>query len=142
MPVQIFEATTHHAQAITQLLMQMGHPGELESVTDRITANQLPGYKIFVAAVNQKIAGVLVTHTYTYLHAAGLFGRIMTFCVDEAVRGTGVGTQLLTHAEKYLASEGCVKVELNCNNRRLETHQYYKNRGYDQTSLHFVKKLL
>jgi GNAT superfamily N-acetyltransferase len=142
MKAQILEATNLHAEAITQLLNQMGYPDTVEAVAPRIEENQRPGYKIFVAEIDQRTVGFISVHTYTYLHAAGLIGRIMTFCVDETIRGSGIGTQLLTHAEHYLANQGCVKVELNCNNRRTETHQFYKQRGYSQTSLHFVKKLI
>ena len=141
MPIQIIEANSTHSEPITRLLTQMGYPDSVKAVAQRIKENQRTDYKIFVAEINQLIAGVIVTHTYTYLHATGLVGRIMTFCVDENIRGTGVGTQLLTYAENYLASLKCVKVELNCNNRRTETHQFYRQRGYEQTSLHFVKKL-
>jgi GNAT superfamily N-acetyltransferase len=141
MNVQILEATTLHAESITQLLIQMGYPDSVEAVAQRIEENQRPGYKIFVAEVEQCVVGFISVHTYTYLHAAGLIGRVMTFCVDETTRGSGIGTQLLTYAEHYLANQGCIKVELNCNNRRTETHHFYKQRGYTQTSLHFIKKL-
>jgi len=140
MSIQIKEADRTHAGAIAQLLFQMGYPDSIEAVAKRIEENQRPDYKVFVAELNQQVVGVIVTHTYTYLHAAGLIGRIMTFCVDENIRGSGVGTKLLTFAEDYLASLKCIKVELNCNNRRTYTHQFYKQRGYEQTSLHFVKK--
>lgn len=142
MCVEIFEATALHAAAITQLLLQLGYPDNANAVAHRIEENQQPGYKIFVAVVNQKVVGVIAVHTYTYLHTPGLIGRIMTFCVEEAIRGTGIGTQLLNHAEKYLTEQRCVKIELNSNNKRTETHLFYKQRGYDQTSLHFVKKLI
>lgn len=141
MSILIIEANRNHAEAIAQLLIQMGYPDSVEAIAERIEENQRPGYKIFVAELNLRIVGVIVTHTYTYLHAPGLIGRIMTFCVDESIRGTGIGKQLLAHAEKYLARLKCVKVELNCNNRRTDTHRFYKQRGYEQTSLHFVKKL-
>ena len=141
MRVEIFEATALHAEAITQLLLQLGYPDNTAAVVHRIEENQRPDCKIFVAAVNQQVAGVIAVHTYTYLHTSGQIGRIMTFCVDESLRGSGIGTQLLTHAEKYLAEKNCIKVELNSNNRRTETHLFYKQRGYEQTSLHFVKKL-
>jgi PhnO protein len=141
MKAQILQATTLHAEAITQLLIQMGYPDTVEAVAQRIEENQRPDYKIFVAEFEKQIVGFISVHTYTYLHAAGLIGRIMTFCVDESTRGTGIGTLLLTHAETYLANQGCVKVELNCNNRRTDTHRFYEQRGYTQTSLHFVKKV-
>ena len=140
MSILITEANRTHAEAITQLLVQMGYPDSVEAVAKRIEENQRPDYKIFVAELTQQVVGVIVTHTYTYLHAAGLVGRIMTFCVDENVRSSGVGTKLLTFAEDYLASLRCIKVKLNCNNRRTDTHRFYKQRGYEQTSLHFVKK--
>lgn len=142
MNAQILEATTRHASSITRLLNQLGYPDEVETVAQRIEENQRPGYKIFVAEVDQQIAGFIAVHTYTYLHTGGLIGRIMSFCVDETVRGTGIGTQLLHYAEQYLTDQHCVKIELNSNNRRTETHRFYKQRGYTQTSLHFVKKLI
>lgn len=141
MHVQIFEATSHHAAPITGLLLQMGYPDEVESVTKRIEENQREGYKIFIAEANHKTTGFIAVHTYTQLHVSGLVGRIMTFCVDETLQGQGIGTQLLKRAEEFLKEQRCVKIELNCNNRRTEAHQFYSKNGYQQTSLHFVKKL-
>gem|GEM_PF-7053314 len=86
------------------------NPDNTAAVVHRIEENQRPDYKIFVAAVNQQVAGVIAVHTYTYLHTPGQ-SRIMTFCVDESLRGSGIGTQLLTHAEKYLAEKNCIKVD-------------------------------
>lgn len=141
MPVQIFEATSHHAGAITRLLLQLGYADEVESIAKRMEENQRTGYKIFVAEFSQQIAGFIALHTYTQLHISGLVGRVMTFCVDETLQGQGIGSQLLQQAEAYFNDQQCVKIELNCNKRRTEAHKFYAKHGYQQTSLHFVKKL-
>lgn len=142
MTVQIFEATTKQAEAITRLLLQLGYPYEIKAVAKRIEENQRPGYRIFVAEVNLQIVGVIALHTYTQLHIDGLVGRIMTFCVDDASQGQGIGSMLLKYAEAYFTNQKCVKIELNSNSRRTKSHQFYLKNGYQQTSLHFVKKLV
>lgn len=71
MQIQIIEANRNHAEAIAQLLLQMGYPDSVEAIAERIEKNQRPEYKIFVAELNLRIVGVIVTHTYTYLHALG-----------------------------------------------------------------------
>jgi GNAT superfamily N-acetyltransferase len=68
-------------------------------------------------------------------------GHIIAFCVDGAHRGVGFGSQLLKDAEDLFRNTNCLKIELTSNLRRKESHEYYLRKGYQQTSLHFVKYL-
>lgn len=141
MKVNIREAATNDARALTNLLMQLGYTAFESDVVQRIQAHHQPGYKIFVAETDGHIVGFIALHIAFMLHHTKPIARITSFCVDESLRGVGVGSALLARAESYFRQTDCIKVEVTSNNRREATHQYYLQRGYSQTSQHFVKLL-
>ncbi|MBN8653897.1 MAG: GNAT family N-acetyltransferase [Cytophagales bacterium] len=140
MSIQITEADRTHAGVIASLLTQLGYTDSITAVEHRIEMHERPGYKIFVAT-DQTVVGFIAIMIYQNLHISGSIGRITAFCVDELQRGKGIGTQLLHHAETFLKAQNCSKIELTSNNRRTESHVYYRNHGYEQTNQHFVKRL-
>lgn len=68
-------------------------------------------------------------------------GYIYNFGVDEACRGRGIGTKLLTATEEYLRQKGVEAVDLNvfCFNRRALS--FYKKCGYDEIDVNLRKVL-
>jgi GNAT superfamily N-acetyltransferase len=139
--ISIQEASLADAPAISRLLAQLGYPATLEEANRRISAYQLPGYKLLVAKENDYTAGFIALHQYQPLHREKPYGKIVAFCVDDRVRGTGIGSLLLTAAEDFFAKAGCVKIEVSSNRRRKETHDFYLHRGYEETSRYFVKMI-
>jgi len=139
MDIHILEATTHHALALTDLLKQLGYAADEAHVIDRIKTHGQPGYKILVAKSEEKIVGYIGLHLTYMLHHTNPIGRVTSFCVDESSRKEGVGSLLLAEAEKYFEQNRCVKIEVTSNTKRTGTHHYYLQRGYIQTSQHFVK---
>jgi GNAT superfamily N-acetyltransferase len=98
-----------------------------------------PSYRILVARKEETTVGFIALHFYDELHLPGPVGRITSFCVNEIMRGTGVGTALLAAAEDFFKEKGCIKIQVTSNLRRLQTHHYYLHHGYQETSKHFVK---
>jgi GNAT superfamily N-acetyltransferase len=137
--IQIAEAARPDAAAIAHLLEQLGYPASETETLRRIECYQQPGYKLWVAKDENKTVGFIALHVYQAFHWEKPYGKIVAFCVDDRARGKGVGSMLLTKAEKYFAESGCVKIEVSSNKRRAATHAYYLNRGYEETSRYFVK---
>ncbi len=139
MKIKVDLAKTEDAVAVAALINQMGYPVSEEESAARIIQYSKPSYWLWLAKSDGMTVGLIALHIYDVLHLPAPEGRVISFCVDETVRGNGVGSTLLLHAENFFKENGCYKIVLNCNLKRTDTHQYYLNRGYLFTSKHFAK---
>lgn len=137
--MSIQEAELKDALAISILLGQLGYPVTEAEAFKKIWTYSKPCYKLFTAKKDEPVVGFIALHVYHQLHHNGPIGRITSFCLDENVRGHGMGSALLEEAERFFNEHGCIKIEVTSNKRRIKTHDYYLHRGYTQTSKHFVK---
>ena len=133
-------ATERDTAFLKSLLAQLGYPGlDDEEVRGKIAHYSQDGYALLVADTGMEVVGFISLHWFDIFHSPGKIGRISAFCVDDRVRGQGIGLALLTEAEDFFKVKGCVKIEVTSNERRTLTHQFYLNRGYVQHSKRFVK---
>ena len=137
----IRSAVLKDAKYLSKLLGQLGYPTSQTSTLEKIEWYLKDGYKLLVAESDEIVAGFISLHTYHTPHLPGTVGRITAFCVDDKLRSGGIGTTLLTAAEKYFKAMYCFKIEVTSNLKRLETHHYYMKVGYLETSKHYVKFL-
>lgn len=136
----IRQANLSDAEAVRQLLAQLGYPDLSEKdVIEKIKSHRHPGYQILVAEIGEKVVGFIALHWFDLVHWKEKLGRITSFCVDEGVRSQGVGRKLLDASEKFLLSNGCVKIEVTSNVRRTRAHEFYLKLGYVEDSKRFVK---
>ena len=142
MKISIRLANPNDAAIVAELIHQMGYSVSQTESRKRIELYLQPFYKLWLAEKEEVVVGYIALHIYNVLHLPAPEGRIISFCVDEKVRGAGVGTVLLHAAEEYFKENGCYKIVLNSNLKRPDTHQYYLNRGYQFTSKHFAKFLM
>ncbi len=129
------------ASALSVLLGQLGYPATTQECETKISGYQEDGYALLMGEVNEIVIGFIALHWYSAFHHTKPIGRIVAFCIAEKMRGTGLGTIMLNYAENFFKEKDCLKVELTSNLRRKESHEYYFRRGYQQTSMHFIKFL-
>jgi GNAT superfamily N-acetyltransferase len=138
----IHVARPEDASRVADLLQQLGYPVSEADAALRIALYSQSSYRLLIAKIEDMTVGFIALHIYHALHLPAPEGRIISFCVDEKVRGTGAGTTLLHAAEDFFKEKKCFKIVLNCNLKRPDTHQYYLNRGYKFTSKHFARFLM
>ena len=61
--------------------------------------------------------------------------------VDQSMRGKGVGSALVEHAERWAMQQGAHNLALTSALRRKEAHEFYKRRDYEHTGVRLVKIL-
>ena len=61
--------------------------------------------------------------------------------VDEAVRGRGIGAELVRAAERALGERGCYMIEVTSHVRRADAHRFYERLGYEKTSVRLTREL-
>jgi N-acetylglutamate synthase-like GNAT family acetyltransferase len=138
----IREATDKDVMSIKELVSQLGYTAlNTEELQTKIELYQKEDYKLLVAEVDSKVIGFISLHWFDIFHSTGKLGRITAFCIEEQFRSRGVGQQLLVEAERVFRREGCTKMEVTSNMKRLRTHEFYKMQGYDEESKRFSKYL-
>lgn len=136
----IREATPTDGPAVQQLLEQLGYPNlTLDDVRRNLAAHQHDGYRVLVAEMDRHVVGFIALHSFHLMHWAKKIGRISAFCVEEGFRSKGVGRLLLHAGEEWLVTQGCEKLEVTSNTRRIRAHQFYLKLGYVEDSRRFVK---
>lgn len=93
-----------------------------------------------VAYLNNEVVGMILgNHEYYY---TGMQFVIKEFCVNNKLKGKGIGTKLLNEFEKRLKDRGIKEIVLTTL-RNEKTEGYYKSRGYSETqeSVIMEKKL-
>ena len=147
MKVRIRPANSGDASDVTQLLIALGYAQTAEvAVAARIGAwAEDPLRAVYVALDGEDAVGVIAVQVCDFFERAGAWGRIVALVVADRARGQGVGSQLVTAAESFAATRGCLRLEVTSAIHRRGAHKFYRRRGYvDQatTSSRFLRDLV
>jgi GNAT superfamily N-acetyltransferase len=139
--MNIRQAIADDAKYIRSLLAQLGYPDFSEAdAMEKIELYSKPGYRMLVSVDREaKVVGFIALHWFDLAHWKGMMGRITAFCIDEKIRGHGIGQQLLRAGEVVLHEQGAIKIEVTSNERRTDAHKFYLKAGYIEDSKRFVK---
>jgi GNAT superfamily N-acetyltransferase len=138
--IHLREARVDDADAIVGLLDALGYPGTEPFIRDRIARLLAhPDESLLVAVDGTRVVGVISLHFIPQLAVAGDFCRISYLCVDEGMRGAGVGAMLEARAVELARARGCDRVELHCHARRVGAHGFYERLGYGESPRYYVK---
>jgi GNAT superfamily N-acetyltransferase len=129
------EAGPSDFPAISRLYRQL-HPGDpvLEDGTDRTAFDQIletPNLSLFVL----EQGGSVIATTYLNVipnmtRSASPYAVIENVVVDEGLRGTGLGKQIMAATLNAAWEAGCYKVMLQTGSRRPATHAFYRACGF------------
>lgn len=98
-------------------------------------------YYCLVCEADGKVVAELNLRFEQQLHHAGRIAEIMEFSVDEAYRSKGLGKKMLAEAEIIAAENGCMQIEVACNQLRQDTHRFYLREGMHNFHFKFSKAL-
>jgi len=85
--------------------------------------------------------GLISCHIQNLLHHCGKVAEIQELFVDQNYRGLGIGGKLINHMEEMLKELDCVSFEVTAQNKRQDTHEFYKNNKFNATHLKFTKNI-
>jgi len=131
------------ARDIARLTKHLGYADDTAAAAERLArVLSKPDQCVLVADVDN--------HAVGWLHAAvsepldvDRFAVIVGLVVDADHRGSGVGRQLMAHAEDWARAQGCAFVRLTSTTTRTKAHQFYERIGYAniKTQYSFAKAL-
>jgi len=102
-----------------------------------------PEYAVYVAAAN----GGSVVGTFALLvmdnlaHMGAPSAVVEDVCVDERLRGQGIGRAMINFAMEFARERGCYKLGLSSNAARDDAHAFYRSLGFEQHGLSFHVQL-
>ena len=96
---------------------------------------------IFLAEEKQQLFGFIFASFRKMPDALYLYrkGYIAETVVIEKARNKGIGKALYEKAENWLVSLGADHIELQVSTRNPGAQKFWKNRGFEPTTLHLVK---
>ena len=95
----------------------------------------------FVAEGNGDILGFVNVEYRPRLNYKPPQGWIPELVVKEGIRGTGIGKQLLAHAEAAARARGCWGIALESATWREDAHRFYEREGWECGAKAFQKDL-
>ena len=85
--------------------------------------------------------GFISCHIQNLLHHCGKVAEIQELFVKQEYRCQKVGANLVKFVEQELIALNCVSIEVTAQDKRLQTHTFYKKMGFDQTHLKYTKAI-
>ena len=102
-----------------------------------------PDYAVYVATANAD----LVVGTFALLvmdnlaHMGTPSAVVEDVCVDEQLRGQGIGRAMMRFAMEFARQRGCYKLALSSNAVRERAHAFYRSLGFEQHGFSFHVRL-
>jgi GNAT superfamily N-acetyltransferase len=138
---EVREAKPSDAARLVELISELGHEIDENSVRTNLAALKNAGELPLVATLGWLVVGLVGRHAMSTIHRPAPVGRITILVVTAKARGQDIGRMLVEAVEQWCAKRGCAIVEVTSNDRLGEAHAFYRHLGYERTSLRFMKKL-
>jgi GNAT superfamily N-acetyltransferase len=139
--VSIRPMTAEDIPGVALLAGQLGYPSTEEQVRQRFEALTRLGHGgayVAVAERGRVVGWMSVAVQVTLEGDAG--AEVWGLVVDEALRGRGIGTALMAHAEAWARDRGFRDVSLRTNIIRKDTHHFYQSLGYEIVKTQYKMK--
>jgi len=137
----IRDAGAADAEAIANLLSQLGYSTDAGLVPARLERLAIVGDRVVVAEADGEVAGLAhlqVTPTIEHDRPVAKIGALV---VEESHRGTGVGRALVDALEVEARGRGCDVLFLTTAERRDDAHLFYERVGFAHTGRRYSRTL-
>jgi GNAT superfamily N-acetyltransferase len=134
-------AEPRDAEAIAELLIELGYDVALDRVRDTLTTSSRDSDPVFLALINDTIVAMIALHIARWIQLEKPIARIPAMIVRSKYQRRGIGRRLLERALAHARGLGCGTIELTSANDRDDAHAFYRDMGFEQTSLRFKRTL-
>jgi ribosomal protein S18 acetylase RimI-like enzyme len=139
----IREATLADAAAIVRLIGEhAASSGEQTPITETYVATYLANSmsKILLAEVQNRIVGLLSYSVRPDLFHAGPSCYLEELIIEEATRGQGVGSALVTELFSRLSLLACAEVSVAVMSTNQRAIKFYRTHGLTEEALYLEKR--
>ena len=144
MDIKIRKAAESDLPAVLRLYAQPGMDNERVLTVDAAAKilgrmASYPEYAVYVATANDgSVVGTFALLVMDNLAHMGTPSAVVEdVCVDEQLRGQGIGKAMMHFAMEFARQRGCYKLALSSNASREGAHEFYRTLGFAQHGLSF-----
>jgi GNAT superfamily N-acetyltransferase len=138
--ISIRELSVEEFPLILPLIQMLNPKIAIEELRRRLSVMIPKGYHCLAAFQGERMVGVagywLVTRFYS-----GEYMDVDNVCVDESLRSSGIGLQMMNWLHEKARTLGCKSVMLDSYVTYAAAHRFYMRQGYEILGFHFKKKL-
>ena len=137
-------ANKNDIAALAGLMTALGYPTTNEEMSTRFeTIEREPGYRTFVAAVDEEVVGMAGACKSFYFEQNGCYVRLSALVTGEEHRNKGIGKALVAAVEDWARTINASSLILNCGNReeRKAAHAFYVRNGFQPRSTGYAKRI-
>ena len=148
MDVSITKATEKDIPSILELLYELDRPTPIDDKEIKAFQNKIKDYFsdsqkiILLAKQDSKSVGLVNVILLRRLNREKLAMYIPELIVTKELRNSGIGKKLIQHCITFAKKKGCYRIRLESENQRKESHQFYKNLGFEQSALSFAMNIM
>lgn len=148
MDISITKATEKDIPSILELLYELDRPIPIDDKEIKAFQNKVKDYFsdsqkiIFLAKQDSKSVGLVSVILLRRLNRTKLEMYIPELIVTKELRNSGIGKKLIQHCIAFAKKKGCYRIRLESGNQRKESHQFYKNLGFEQSALSFAMNMM
>ena len=140
--IEVRPCSPADAAAVSALLTDLGYEVSAAAATERVQRLSATGADpTFLAYENSQPLGLIALHRCEMIQYDRPVVRITALVVDHHSRRRGIGRLLIEYALGWADQAGCRLVELTSALDRAEAHAFYRNLGFEPSSLRFRKPL-
>lgn len=147
MDISIVKATEKDIPFILELLYDLDRPTPIDDKETKIFQNKIKDYFsdsqkiILLAKQDSQSVGLASVIFLRRLNRVKLEMYIPELVVSKVMRNSGIGKKLIQHCIILAKKKGCYRIRLESGNQRKESHNFYKNLGFEQSALSFAMNL-
>jgi len=148
MVVSITKASEQDIPFILDLLYELERPNPINDKEIKIFKNKIRDYfsdlqkTILVARKDSQIVGLVAIIFLRRLNHTKHEMYIPELVVTKKLRNSGIGKKLIQHCIELAKKKCCYRIRLESGNQRKSSHKFYKNLGFEQSSLSFTKHVI
>lgn len=148
MDISITKATEKDMPSILELLYELDRPTPIDDKEIKAFQNKIKDYFsdsqkiILLAKQDSKSVGLVNVILLRRLNREKLEMYIPELIVTKELRNSGIGKKLIQHCITFAKKKGCYRIRLESGNQRKESHQFYKNLGFEQSALSFAMNIM
>ncbi len=141
-PVLIRPAAPSDADAMAELLTQLGYPAAANEVIARL--REVDGFGsaiVLVAELGGRPLGLATGLVFPSIHISPPVAWLTTLVIAEQHAGKGIGRRLVDEVERWAWSRGAIRLGVTSGANRDGAHAFYERIGYERTGIRFTKAL-
>jgi GNAT superfamily N-acetyltransferase len=146
--ISITKATEKDMPSILELLYELDRLTPIGDKEIKAFQNKIKDYFsdsqkiILLAKQDSKSIGLVSVILLRRLNRTKLEMYIPELIVTKELRNSGIGKKLIQHCITFAKKKGCYRIRLESGNQRKESHQFYKNLGFEQSALSFAMNMM